>query len=210
VMGAVLWSLAVLVLLAVVWTVVLSAARVRRLHRLHVRTDAARDGLESALARRAAAALAVSDVLDRAPRRAAGEREAAALRTVVAGARSVRALGPDREAAENLLGRALGEVDRTVLPPAVLDELVDAEQLLVLARRVHNDAVRDTLALRSRRLVRWLHLAGTAAMPAYFEIADPEPGVSTGAGSRMSPAATAGVTTTAPLRSAERPVAPPR
>jgi hypothetical protein len=53
--------------------------------------------------------------------------------------------------------------------------LVDAEQLLVLARRVHNDAVRDTLGLRSHRLVRWLRLAGTAPMPAYFEIADPAP-----------------------------------
>jgi hypothetical protein len=63
----------------------------------------------------------------------------------------------------------------------VLAELEDAEQLLVLARRVHNDAVRDTRDLRSRRLVRRLHLAGTAPMPAYFEIADPVPGVTTAA-----------------------------
>jgi hypothetical protein len=60
---------------------------------------------------------------------------------------------------------------------AVLEELVDAEQLVILARRVHNDAVRDTLGLRSRRLVRWLHLAGTAPLPAYFEIADADAGV---------------------------------
>ena len=40
---------------------------------------------------------------------------------------------------------------------------------------MHNDAVRDTLALRSRRLVRWLRLAGTAPLPAYFEIADAAP-----------------------------------
>jgi 8-oxo-dGTP pyrophosphatase MutT (NUDIX family) len=44
----------------------------------------------------------------------------------------------------------------------------------MLARRVHNDAVRDTLTLRSRRLVRWLRLAGTAPHPAYFEIVDVE------------------------------------
>ena len=54
-------------------------------------------------------------------------------------------------------------------------ELADAEQLRPVARRVHNDAVRDTLDLRSRRLVRWLRLAGTAPVPAYFEIADPQP-----------------------------------
>jgi hypothetical protein len=44
---------------------------------------------------------------------------------------------------------------------------------VVIARRVYNDAVRDTLALRSRRMVRWLRLAGTAAAPRYFEIAEP-------------------------------------
>jgi 8-oxo-dGTP pyrophosphatase MutT (NUDIX family) len=43
----------------------------------------------------------------------------------------------------------------------------------VLARRVHNDAVRDTLTQRRRRLVRWLKLAGTAPQPEYFEIVEP-------------------------------------
>jgi 8-oxo-dGTP pyrophosphatase MutT (NUDIX family) len=37
---------------------------------------------------------------------------------------------------------------------------------------VHNDAVRDILALRSRRFVRWLRLAGNAPAPAFFEITD--------------------------------------
>jgi hypothetical protein len=81
----------------------------------------------------------------------------------------------DSEAAANALGRALARVDRAALPPDLRAALTDAEQLLVLARRVYNDAVRDTLGLRSRRLVRWLRLAGTAPMPAYFEIADPAP-----------------------------------
>ncbi len=55
------------------------------------------------------------------------------------------------------------------------DELSDAEERVVLARRVYNDAVRDTLALRHRRAVRWFRLAGTAARPDYFEIAEPDP-----------------------------------
>ena len=52
------------------------------------------------------------------------------------------------------------------------EELSDATQRVMLARRVHNDAVRDTKALRARRQVRWLRLAGTAPMPEYFEIAE--------------------------------------
>ena len=65
------------------------------------------------------------------------------------------------------------------MPAPLRAELGEAEQLLVLARSVHNDAVRDTLVLRSRRLVRWLHLAGTAPLPSYFEIAVAAPDVGT-------------------------------
>jgi hypothetical protein len=185
----VLLSLAVIVLAGFVMLV---SVRVRRLDRLHVRTDAARAGLESALERRATAALAVTAALDGV--RAARDL-AEALRGAVDGARAARDAGGDREGAENVLGRELAAVPRTGLPDAVFEELVDAEQLLILARRVHNDAVRDTRQLRSRRLVRWLHLAGTAPMPEYFEIAD-GPSLYRGAG----------VTTAAPAR---RPVAPP-
>jgi hypothetical protein len=85
----------------------------------------------------------------------------------------VPATTSDPEAVANALSRALTRLDRGALPNDIRDGLADAEQLLVLARRVHNDAVRDTLGLRSRRLVRWLRLAGTAPMPTYFEIADP-------------------------------------
>jgi hypothetical protein len=186
-----LWVLLALVVIAVVGVATLISTRVRRLDRLHVRTDAARAGLQAALERRTVAALAVAAALD-------GIRDggrADGLRAAVAGARAASVAGGDREGAENVLGRELAAVPRTGLPDAVLEELVDAEQLLILARRVHNDAVRDTRELRSRRLVRWLHLAGTAPMPEYFEIADAE-----------SPFHGAGVTTAAPAR---RPVAPP-
>jgi hypothetical protein len=167
------WALVVAVVLVLVWATLLCAARVRRLDRLHVRTDAARAALESALERRAGAALAVAAVLESEGGRADPLREA------VAGTRSARTPAGDLEAAENVLGRALAAVERSMLPAALVEELVDAEQLLILARHVHNDAVRDTLGLRSRRLVRWLHLAGTAPVPAYFEIADADAGVTT-------------------------------
>jgi hypothetical protein len=181
------WVVVGLAVVVLVGLATLVASRVRRLDRLHVRTDAARAGLESALERRATAALAVAAEL--AP--ASTER----LRAAVAGARVAQVSGGDREAAENVLGRELAAVPRTGLPDAVLEELVDAEQLLILARRVHNDAVRDTRELRSRRLVGWLHRAGTAPMPDYFEIAD-SPSFYSGTG----------VTTDAPARP---PLAPP-
>ena len=53
---------------------------------------------------------------------------------------------------------------------------------MLIARRFHNDSVRDTRALRGRRLVRLLHLGGLAPMPAYFEIAE-----------RAAPSATTGL-----------------
>jgi hypothetical protein len=137
-------------LVTAAWTLGMSLSRVRRLHRLHIRVDAARGGLEAALNRRVSAAA-----------RAGVEAPADAPKL-------------DPEDAANALSRALAHLDRAALAPDVRVELADAEQLLVVARRVHNDAVRDTLGLRSLRLVRWLRLAGRAPMPEYFEMADPE------------------------------------
>lgn len=128
---------------------------VNRLDRLHIRTDAAWAALDAALARRALLA------------RLAGPK----LHTATEAAE--KAPRADREAAENEVSRLLGELDRTALPAEIATELADAEHRLVLARRVHNDAVRDTLALRRKRSVRWLRLAGTAPLPSYFEIAEP-------------------------------------
>jgi hypothetical protein len=135
-------------LVAAAWVLGLCLSRVRRLHRLHIRVDAARAGLEAALNRRVSAAV-----------RAGAEAPADALKL-------------DPEDAANALSRALARLDRAALATDVRAELAEAEQLLVVARRVHNDAVRDTLGLRSLRLVRWLRLAGRAPMPEYFEMAD--------------------------------------
>jgi hypothetical protein len=136
-----------------------------RLDRLHVRTDAAWAGLDTALARRAVVTRAVGAT------GCVSATTATALRS--AADRAEFAGRADREAAENDLSRLLAELDRATLPAALADELADAEQRVVLARRVHNDAVRDTRALWRRRSVRWLRLAGTAAQPHYFEIAEP-------------------------------------
>nr|WP_235633132.1 MULTISPECIES: NUDIX domain-containing protein [Mycobacteriaceae] len=135
-----------------------------RLDRLHVRYDLSWQALDAALARRAVVARAVAvDAYGRAPE---GQRLAA-----LADA-AERAPRTSREAAENELSAALEAVAPSALPVALVAELADAEARVLLARRFHNDAVRDTLALRDRPMVRLLHLGGTAALPSYFEIAE--------------------------------------
>jgi 8-oxo-dGTP pyrophosphatase MutT (NUDIX family) len=135
-----------------------------RLNRLHVRYDLSWQALDGALGRRAVVARAVAtDAYGRTP---AGRQ----LTAIAAAAE--RAPRSTREGAENELSAALALVDPASLPLALVAEMADAEARVLLARRFHNDAVRDTLALRERPLVRWLHLGGTAAMPSYFEIAE--------------------------------------
>jgi 8-oxo-dGTP pyrophosphatase MutT (NUDIX family) len=135
-----------------------------RLDRLHVRYDLSWQALDSLLARRAVVARAVAvDSYGGGP---AGKRLAA---LADAAERAPRAR---RETAENDLSAALALVDPSSLPLALVAELADAEARVLLARRFHNDAVRDTLALRERPAVRMLRLGGTAALPTYFEIAE--------------------------------------
>jgi 8-oxo-dGTP pyrophosphatase MutT (NUDIX family) len=158
--------LALVIVVAVFLLVVWLAATANRLDRLHVRTDAAWAALEAALARRAvvARAVAVAIRLD----------DVSADRLRAEAERTENTPRDEREEAENRLSLQLAGVNRAKLPLALTAELLDAEHRMVIARRVHNDAVRDTLTQRRRRLVRWLKLAGTAPRPEYFEIVEPD------------------------------------
>ena len=85
-------------------------------------------------------------------------------------------------ALSSALRAALDEEDVAALSStpqaALLDELRSSCQRVLLARRFHNDAVRTTLRLRHRWLVRRLRLAGHAPVPAAFEMDDaPPPGL---------------------------------
>ncbi|MBU8810256.1 NUDIX domain-containing protein [Mycolicibacterium goodii] len=152
-----------------------------RLDRLHVRYDLSWQALDGALARRAVVARAVAAD-------AYGVGPQAKRLTELADA-AERAPRSAREAAENELSAALAAVDLAALPVALVAELADAEARVLLARRFHNDAVRDTLALRERRAVRLLKLGGRAALPTYFEIVErPEAQSEVGALSRRTSA----------------------
>lgn len=153
--------IATTVLLAVLW----AYSTANRLDRLHVRTDRAWLSLESALARRSVVTRAVAAALW-----APGSEESRNLTSLAD--RAERAERREREAAENALSVALARVDLARLNPQLVAEIADADARVQISRRFHNDAVRDTVALRSRRPVRLLRLGGTASMPEYFEISE--------------------------------------
>ncbi len=135
-----------------------------RLDRLNVRYDLSWQALDGVLARRAVVARAVAT--DAYGGNAEGKRLAALADAAENAPRHAR------EHAENELSAALAMVDPASLPVGLIAELADAEARVLLARRFHNDAVRDTLALAERPMVRTFRLGGTAALPSYFEIVE--------------------------------------
>lgn len=162
--GVLIWLAAVLLVLVLLLAAVWAYRTAHRLDRLHVRCDLSWQALDAALARRAVVARAIAaDGYD-------GTAEGARLVGLADAAE--RAPRSHREAAENELSTELTVVNPNAVPSALMAELAEAESRVLLARRFHNDAVRDTLALRDRRPVRWLRLGGHASPPSYFEIAE--------------------------------------
>jgi hypothetical protein len=151
--------LAVLHVLYSTWTA-------RRLDRLHARVDAATAALDRQLRNRAEAALAFAP--------AVGGPAGRDLTAAASAALEVAGLGHDREAAESALSRALQSVHGDVANEAD-SALADVMTRTVFARRFHNDAVRDALTVRRRRIVRWFRLAGTARLPSFFEMDEATP-----------------------------------
>lgn len=151
-------ALVLLVLLAayLTWTA-------GRLDRLHARVDAAWSALDAQLVRRASAARALGPLLP--PGTAALRLDAAAHDALEGGQEG-------REAVENELSRAVHAILPLLPPEADLSELRTAATRVALARSFHNAAVKNTLALRWRRLPRLLRLAGRRPLPTYFEIDD--------------------------------------
>lgn len=153
------------------WT----AGRVDRLHR---RIEVARAALDAQLVRRSAVALelATSMLLD----------PAAALLIAGAAHEARESVEARQELAESNLSRALravldqpgqhAELAETEPGRVLLAELEEAQRRVVMARRFHNDAVRATRALRRKRVVRYLRLAGRAQLPVPFECDDAPPG----------------------------------
>jgi hypothetical protein len=137
-----------------------------RLGRLEARVEQAWTALDTQLRRRAG----LAEELARNHPAALGGDFAERLAVAAAEARAPQT--GDRELAENALGRALRELpgDLPGIPPALATDLTGTTTRVGLARRFYNDGVRDTRALRRRRLTRLLRLRAGRALPRFFDI----------------------------------------
>ncbi len=178
-MWAVVVALVVLVLLLGWWL----SWTARRLDRLHHRLDLAHSSLVGQLQLRAALALELGT---------AGLLDPASSLLLIDAAAAARGdlERPDSEAQSHLsqtLRLVLPEDEETrdalrtlyADPPAreLLDQLAAASRKVELARRFHNDQVRATRDLRSRRRTQWFRLAAKAPEPRPIDFDDQPPAV---------------------------------
>jgi hypothetical protein len=188
-MDGLTWGVVVVaLLLGIAWYLSYSAAR---LDRLHSRVEGALSALDAQLVRRAEATLELVNT--------GGLDPASALILAGAAAESLEAhnerAGDDLLEGQSFAGRELIESDLTealqiALSPQAVDEVhrvpggageaalgrVRAAALRVqLARRFHNDAVKDVQRVRRKAVVRWFRLAGHAELPQTIEFDDELP-----------------------------------
>ena len=170
------WWWVLLVALVVVLVAFWLSWTASRLDRIHQRIEVARGSLDTWLLRRSGAALELAT---------SGTLDPARSLLLVDAASEARAAEEDFESAESDLSEAL----RAVLADAeevrvlrqdeavglLLTELAGDCRKVELARRFHNDVVVSARALRSRRRVRWLRLAGTAASLSTVDLDDVPP-----------------------------------
>jgi len=175
-MDALTWWVAVIAaLMAAAWYLSYNAAR---LDRLHARVEGSLSALDAQLVRRAEATLELANSLEAHDERAGYQRP-----------------GDDLLEGQLFSGREVAESDLTqalqiALTAPVVDQLRDDPGLaggpaltrvraaalrVQLARRFHNDAVKDVQRVRRKAVVRWFRLAGHAEMPQTIEFDDELP-----------------------------------
>ncbi len=147
------------VLLALGWYLSYTAVR---LDRLHTRLDATASALEAQLIRRAHCAIEFALAASPDPASAAVLIDVAEHSLEQDGH-----CGPQRCEAESSLTSVL-----RVVVPASDPNLHPVAMRVRLARRFHNEAVAQTLAVREQRVVRLFHLAGHTDLPAQVTFDD--------------------------------------
>jgi hypothetical protein len=169
-----MWTVIVLVVLALVLWGFYISWRAGRLDRMHNRVEAARTALDLAMVRRSSVAyeLASSELLD----------PATSLLLASAVRRAKEADPAERDLAESDLTRALratfgepgvrSELDGKEGAAELLAELDAAAHQVFIARKFYNDVAARTIDARRRPLARVFRLAGNAAQPEFFEMDD--------------------------------------
>ena len=154
-------GLVVILALILGWRITWLATRVDR---ANARAERTWEALDAALVRRSQRALELVLIPDVDPATALLVSDAAAA-----------ALEPnlsrrDRERAESDLSHVLDAVGPML--PTSYNRLESERARASICRRLHNDAVATALSLRRRYTVRILQLAGRAAEPRPFEMAE--------------------------------------
>ncbi len=188
-MATITWVIVgVALMLAIAWYLSYSAAR---LDRLHAQVEGALSALDASLVRRAEAALELANT---------GTLDAASALLVASAASEALERTTDRLGEEDLLegqhfgGRESVESDLTqsldlALTPEIVAEIVAgdgpaadalarldaADRRVQLARRFHNNAVKDVQRVRGKVVVRLFRLAGHADLPQTVEFDDEIP-----------------------------------
>lgn len=164
--------LIVAVVLAVVLTMWVTFT-LTRLDRLHARVDAAQAAMDAQLVRRAAALLHVAE----SPDSGAPDDRRARYDAIAQNALNAGEADEERQSIENAVGRCVAELAEPAqsLRPDAAAELREAAARVLIARRFYNDAVRDTRALRARRMPRLFRMAGRRVVPQFFDIDDTLP-----------------------------------
>jgi hypothetical protein len=154
-------ALVIIVALIMAWRITWLATRVDR---ANVRAERTWAALDAALVRRAQRALELVGIpgLDPATALLVSDAANAALEPNLS--------RRDRERAESDLSNVLDAIGPML--PAGSSRLESERARASICRRVHNDAVTTVLSLRRRYTVRALQLAGRAAAPRPFEMAD--------------------------------------
>jgi hypothetical protein len=172
-----IWTIIVLVVLALVLWGFYVSWRASRLDRLHNRVEAARTALDLALVRRASAAsdlassglldpatsLLLADAVRRARQAEPGERDLAESDLT----RSLRATLGNPDFHKELVGD-----DGTVGAAELVAEVEAAARQVFIARKFYNDLAGRTVYARRRPLARVLRLAGSAMLPEFFDMDD--------------------------------------
>ncbi|GAA3614507.1 membrane protein [Marihabitans asiaticum] len=188
-MSALEWSALVLALVILIaWYLSYSAAR---LDRLHAKVEGALSALDAALVRRAEASLelANSGALDPASGfLIAGAASQSLERTterafesdLLEGQHFAGSEGVESELTEVLLAALPDDViartrDDGGLGAAALERVEAAGLRVQLARRFHNDAVKEVQRVRGKRVVQLFRLAGHADLPQTVELDDSFP-----------------------------------